>query len=178
VGWEIAELEELARRAGALKEAEAEAKPAKLKQVLKEQGFFDDSGERLLIFTEFKDTLGYLVRKLTNSGFKVGFIHGGMQIGSRDIKGSRLYAEQQFREGAVQVLSRPRPPALGSRTSRKVRSVSALRPGETWEWDFSSRQWISFRLGTLTEIVKPQQSKTVNDTMIAVATNTKAAEFH
>ena len=71
---------------------------------MKEQGFFDDSGERLLIFTEFKDTLDYLVRKLTNWGFKVGFIHGGMQIGSRDVKGSRLYAEQQFREGAIQVL--------------------------------------------------------------------------
>src|SRR6267378_7568565 len=27
-----------------------------------------------------------------------------MQIGSRDVKGSRLYAEQQFREGAIQVL--------------------------------------------------------------------------
>jgi superfamily II DNA or RNA helicase len=101
---EIAELEELAKRAGALEQAEGEAKLAKLKQVLKEQGFFDDSRERLLIFTEFKDTLEYLVRKLTNWGFKVGFIHGGMQIGSRDVKGSRLYAEQQFREGAIQVL--------------------------------------------------------------------------
>src|SRR5258708_11233581 len=101
---EIAELEELAKRAGTLEEAEAEAKLAKLKQVLKEQGFFDDSGERLLIFTEFKDTLEYLVRKLTNWGFKVGFIHGGMQIGSRDVKGSRLYAEQQFREGEIQGL--------------------------------------------------------------------------
>ena len=88
-----------------MEEAEGEAKLAKLEQqVLKEQGFFDDSGERLLIFTEFRDTLDYLVRKLTNWGFKVGFIHGGMQIGSRDVKGSRLYAEQQFREGAIQVL--------------------------------------------------------------------------
>jgi superfamily II DNA or RNA helicase len=101
---EIAELEKLAKRAGALEEAEAEAKLARLKEVLKEQGLFDDPGERLLIFTEFKDTLDYLVGKLTNWGFKVGFIHGGMQIGSRDVKGSRLYAEQQFREGAIQVL--------------------------------------------------------------------------
>src|SRR5216683_1421624 len=101
---EIADLEELAKRAGALEEAEGEAKLAKLKEVLKEQGFFEDSGERLLIFTEFKDTLDYLVLKLANWGFKVGFIHGGMQIGSRDVKGSRLYAEQQFREGAIQVL--------------------------------------------------------------------------
>src|SRR5712691_10585850 len=41
---EIADIEELAKRAGALEEAEGEAKLAKLKQVLKEQGFFDDSG--------------------------------------------------------------------------------------------------------------------------------------
>ncbi len=101
---EIGELEELAKRAAALEEAEGEAKLAKLRQVLKEQGFFDNSGERLLIFTEFKDTLDYLVGKLAKWGFKVGFIHGGMPIGDRDIRGSRLYAEQQFREGGIQVL--------------------------------------------------------------------------
>ncbi len=32
-------------------------------------------------------------------GFKVGCIHGGMKPGSRDEPGTRLYAEQQFREG-------------------------------------------------------------------------------
>ena len=37
-------------------------------------------------------------------GFKVGCIHGGMKPGSRDEPGSRLYTEQQFREGAIQVL--------------------------------------------------------------------------
>jgi hypothetical protein len=95
---EIADLEELAKRAGAL-EAEGEAKLAKLKQVLKDQGLFDDPGERLLIFTEFKDTLDYLVLKLAKWGFKVGLNPGGMQIGSRDVKGSRLYAEQQFSRG-------------------------------------------------------------------------------
>ena len=37
-------------------------------------------------------------------GFKVGCIHGGMKPGSRDEPGTRLYSEQQFREGAIQVL--------------------------------------------------------------------------
>ena len=72
--------------------------------VLKEQGFFDNPDERLLIFTEFKDTLDYLVENLRKWGFRVGFIHGGMKIGSRDEAGTRLYAEQQFRDGAIQVL--------------------------------------------------------------------------
>jgi len=37
-------------------------------------------------------------------GFDVGTIHGGMQIGSREQPGTRLYAEQQFKEGAIQIL--------------------------------------------------------------------------
>jgi len=101
---EVAKLQALAAQAKKLEEAEGEAKLAKLRAVLREQGFFDRAGERLLIFTEFKDTLDYLVNKLSNWGFRVGAIHGGMSIGSRDEKGSRLYVEQQFREGAIQIL--------------------------------------------------------------------------
>jgi len=48
--------------------------------------------------------LNYLVEKLKAWGFKVGSIHGGMKPGSRDEPGTRLYSEQQFREGAIQVL--------------------------------------------------------------------------
>jgi len=58
----------------------------------------------LLVFTEFKDTLDYLVERLKSWGLRVGFIHGGMKPGSRDDRGTRLHAEQQFREGAIQVL--------------------------------------------------------------------------
>ena len=36
--------------------------------------------------------------------FKVGCIHGGMKPGSRNEPNTRLHAEQQFREGAIQVL--------------------------------------------------------------------------
>ncbi len=101
---EVARLEELAERARALEEAGAEAKLAKLRAVLREQGFFDKPNERLLIFTEFKDTLDYLVENLRKWGFRVGFIHGGMAIGTRDDKGTRLFVEQQFREGGIQIL--------------------------------------------------------------------------
>ncbi len=101
---EIRELRDHAANALAIEESGAEAKLSKLKTVMHEQGFFDHPDKRLLIFTEFKDTLDYLVEKLTAWGFRVGFIHGGMKPGSRDEPGSRLYAEQQFREGAIQVL--------------------------------------------------------------------------
>jgi superfamily II DNA or RNA helicase len=101
---EIRELRDHAAKALAIEESGAEAKLSKLKTVLHEQGFFDHPDKRLLIFTEFKDTLDYLAEKLKAWGFRVGFIHGGMNPGSRDEPGSRLYAEQQFREGAIQVL--------------------------------------------------------------------------
>jgi len=101
---EVAELRALAKRAQAVIEAGVEAKLSKLRGLLQEQGFFDRPEQRLLIFTEFKDTLDYLVQRLRDWGFKVGFIHGGMRPGSRDEAGSRLFTEQQFREGAVQVL--------------------------------------------------------------------------
>ncbi len=101
---EVQRLEQLAERAKALEESQGEAKLAKLHTVLREQGFFDNPDERLLIFTEFRDTLDYLVENLRKWGFRVGFIHGGMAIGSRDDKGTRLFVEQQFREGGIQVL--------------------------------------------------------------------------
>ena len=101
---EIRELEALVARAKAVEGAGAEAKLAKLRQLLREEGFFDRPDQRLLVFTEFKDTLDYLVMKLQSWGFRVGYIHGGMKPGSRDEPGTRLFAEQQFREGKIQIL--------------------------------------------------------------------------
>ena len=101
---EIEELNQLADQARTVEESHSEAKLTKLKDLLHQEGFFDDSEKRLLIFTEFKDTLDYLVEKLETWGFRVGYIHGGMKPGSRDEPGTRLYSEQQFREGAIQVL--------------------------------------------------------------------------
>ena len=101
---EIAELRALAVRAQEVEEAGVEAKLAKLEDLLRGQGFFDRPDQRLVLFTEFKDTLDYLIEKLEAWGFEVASIHGSMRPGSRDEPGTRLHAEQQFREGAVQVL--------------------------------------------------------------------------
>lgn len=101
---EIEELKVLVDHAIRVEDAACEAKLSRLQELLKQQGFFDNPQQRLLIFTEFKDTLDYLVKKLREWNFTVGTIHGGMQIGKRDEPGTRLYAEQQFWEGATQVL--------------------------------------------------------------------------
>ncbi len=104
VRQEVQELRRLTADARAVEETGAEAKLSELKELLQKEGFFDHPDQRLLIFTEFKDTLDHLVDRLTSWGFRVGSIHGGMKPGSRDEPGSRLYAEQQFREGAIQIL--------------------------------------------------------------------------
>jgi ERCC4-related helicase len=61
---EIAELSELAKQALAVEESGTEAKLSKLRDLLHKEGFFDQRDKRLLIFTEFKDTLDYLMEKL------------------------------------------------------------------------------------------------------------------
>ncbi|MBI4496224.1 MAG: DEAD/DEAH box helicase, partial [Deltaproteobacteria bacterium] len=104
VRQEIAELKRLAKIAEEVEAAGVEAKLSKLRVLLQEQGFFDSPDKRLLIFTEFKDTLDYLVGRLREWGFRVGFIHGSMKPGSRDEPNSRLWTEQQFKEGNFQML--------------------------------------------------------------------------
>ncbi len=97
---EVEALRALVERARALEERETSSKLAKLRQVLTEQGLFEDPRTKLLIFTEFKETLDYLVATLRKWGFHVTQIHGGMKIGDRDTPGTRLYAEREFREEA------------------------------------------------------------------------------
>lgn len=104
VRLEIDELHNLAVQAKRVEDAGAEAKLSRLNGLLHDEGFFDHPDKRLLIFTEFKDTLDYLMERLADWGFRVGCIHGGMKPGSRDEPGTRLFAEQQFREGDIQVL--------------------------------------------------------------------------
>lgn len=101
---EVEELRHFAQKAHEVENAGAEAKLSRLKGLLQTEGFFDHADKRLLLFTEFKDTLDYLVLRLKEWGFRVGFIHGGMKPGSRDEPNTRLYAEQQFKEGAIQIL--------------------------------------------------------------------------
>ena len=102
---EISELRMLAGDARAIENAGAEAKLEHLRRIMQEEGFFDNRGRRLLIFTEFRDTLDYLMERLESWGFSAGCIHGGMKPGARDEPGTRLHAERQFRDGAIQVLA-------------------------------------------------------------------------
>ena len=101
---EVAELRQLAMQARAVEATGTEAKLARLEDLLRNEGFFDRPDKRLLVFTEFRDTLDHLVGRLKDWGFAVGSIHGGMKPGTRDEPGTRLHSEQRFREGAIQVL--------------------------------------------------------------------------
>jgi len=97
---EILQLNKLVDQASVLEEREIETKLTKLKEVLTKHKVFQDSSMKLLIFTEHKDTLDYLVGKLNDWGLTTTKIHGSMKIGDRDTPGSRIYAEREFRESA------------------------------------------------------------------------------
>ena len=58
-----------------------EKKFQELKQLLNSEGVIN--GEKLVIFTEHKDTLIYLTERLSNSGYKVATIHGGKNVDER-----------------------------------------------------------------------------------------------
>jgi superfamily II DNA or RNA helicase len=104
---DIAELGTLIRQAKILEEKEQEVKVRRLKALITECGVFEDPNMKLLIFTEHKDTLDFLVGdgrdgrpmgKLREWNLTVTQIHGGMKIGDRDTPGTRIYAEREFRE--------------------------------------------------------------------------------
>jgi superfamily II DNA or RNA helicase len=101
---EIADLRGLVAQAQGVQDSGNEAKLSKLRDVLHREGFFDHPQKRLLVFTEFRDTLDYLVHTLGEWGFRVGFIHGGMAPGGRDEPGTRIFVEQQFKDGEIQIL--------------------------------------------------------------------------
>lgn len=100
---EISDLSNLIIQAIALENRERESKLIKLKQSLNDQGVFNDPKMKLLIFTEHKDTLEYLVGKLRDWGLLVTQIHGSMKVGDRDTPNTRIYAEREFKE-SCQVL--------------------------------------------------------------------------
>jgi superfamily II DNA or RNA helicase len=104
---EISDLTVLIRQAKGLESREQEVKVRHLKKLLTDKGLFEDPTMKLLIFTEHKDTLDFLVGdgregrplgKLREWGLTVTQIHGGMKIGDRDTPGTRIYAEREFRE--------------------------------------------------------------------------------
>jgi len=104
---EILQLDRLAARAKPIEEREVQSKLVRLRKLLKDENVFGDPKMKILIFTEHKDTLDYLVGdgkdgrplgKLREWGLSVTQIHGGMKIGDRDTPGTRICAEREFRE--------------------------------------------------------------------------------
>jgi len=101
---ELKEIAQLIVQAQRVEDGDHEIKLSRLKSQMTEQGFFADRNQRLLLFTEYKDTLDCLVGNLKKWGLTVGQIHGGMKPGSRDEEGSRLFAERSFWDLKTQVL--------------------------------------------------------------------------
>jgi superfamily II DNA or RNA helicase len=106
---EIAQLNKLIAHAQELEKREIETKLTALKELLAKQGVFADPKMKLLVFTEHKDTVDYLagdgrdhrpLGKLRDWGLTLTQIHGGMKIGDRDMPGSRIFAEREFKESA------------------------------------------------------------------------------
>ena len=91
---EIDELENLIKIAREVEKMEVETKLNELKKVMDALNLQEEKDKKLLIFTEAKDTLDYLVEKLTEWGYDVTYIHGRM---SPD---DRIKAEQKFEHEA------------------------------------------------------------------------------
>ncbi|MDX2242241.1 MAG: DUF3883 domain-containing protein [Leptolyngbyaceae cyanobacterium bins.302] len=102
---EILQLNKLIGQAQHLEDREVESKLVRLKQLLKDEGLFQDPKMKLLLFTEHKDTLDYLLGKLREWGLSVTQIHGGLKIGDRDTPNTRIFAEREFREDCQVMLA-------------------------------------------------------------------------
>jgi len=87
---EIDTLQELVQLARQAEKREIETKLNELRGVLDELQL-RDSREKLLVFTESRDTLDYLVKQLRNWGYAVTELHGGLGLDDR------IRAEHEFR---------------------------------------------------------------------------------
>lgn len=80
---ESGKVRELMEMAGSLYDSNLEeCKLIRLRQLLQSNGVLDNN-EKLVIFTEHKDTLEYLEQRLTNNGYSVVVIHGGKSVEER-----------------------------------------------------------------------------------------------
>jgi superfamily II DNA or RNA helicase len=87
---EIETLETLANMSQEIIESETEIKVRELRNTLIKLNT-DFSGEKILIFTESRDTLSYLQDKMEAWGYAVTVIHGGMKLEDR------IEAEKEFK---------------------------------------------------------------------------------
>ena len=79
--------------AKAAEKQEIETKLNRLREVLEERKI-RESKEKLLIFTESKDTMEYLAEKLKKWQYSVTLIHGGLNMDAR------IKAEHEFKNQA------------------------------------------------------------------------------
>ncbi|NYB52409.1 MAG: DEAD/DEAH box helicase family protein [Methanobacteriaceae archaeon] len=85
---EIETLDHLITLANSILAERNETKLSKLREVMNSLG-----DEKILIFTEAKDTLNYLVKKIGSWGYEVNTIHGGMSMDER-VQAERVFKEQ------------------------------------------------------------------------------------
>jgi superfamily II DNA or RNA helicase len=90
---EIETLDRLVNLARAVEKREVETKLNELRRVME-----IDTSAKLLIFTEFKDTLDYLVERLRGWGYSVTSIHGRMNMDER------IGAENEFNNTSTQIM--------------------------------------------------------------------------
>jgi SNF2 family DNA or RNA helicase len=92
---EIEIIENLINKAKEIIESHQEVKLNELKKAI-EEGFKKireiGGNEKILIFTESRDTMEYLVERIRSWGYSVNFIHGGMRLEER------IAAEKEFRD--------------------------------------------------------------------------------
>lgn len=90
---EINKLDELVALAREVEKQEIETKLSRLREVIDDIKV-RESGTKILIFTESKDTLEYLAEKLRKWGYSVTTVHGGMNMDAR------IRAEHEFKHNA------------------------------------------------------------------------------
>jgi len=95
---EIEKLESLVVMAKEVEKKGVETKLNELKKVMESEKL-QETETKLLIFTESKDTLEYLVEKLRSWGYSVAYIHGGMNLDAR------IKAEADFKNQAQIMVS-------------------------------------------------------------------------
>lgn len=85
---EIKTIERLIELAGKIIKNESEVKLKELKKLMESEEL---KNQKMLIFTESRDTLEYLCNKIRSWGYAVNYIHGGMKLEER------IRAEKEFK---------------------------------------------------------------------------------
>jgi len=92
---EIETIDELINHARNIIQNEEEIKLKQLRRSLEDlaRRYSGEQNRKILIFTESRDTLEYLEKKIRNWGYKVNTIHGGMKLEER-IKAEKIFKNE------------------------------------------------------------------------------------